>query len=537
MINNQLITFTEQQNFNFKKHKHKINNNITFILKLFYQYNNPIIERSLYIESSRVAVIGGGIAGTVSALFLARQGLQVDLFEREKGIFMGSSAIPAHLYSGVQYFDDISKESIRHCMHDAIAFARTLPFIINPRPTIMALAKKDIRRPEALEEACIMNRKVYTEACRKDPKNRVFGNPLHFYKKYSRADVEKILKGEKGNNQSARWVAGFAKNTNLDDLQFPIFLIQEFGLDMRHAAGFMEQLIRENPNVRLHLSATVTKVKQVVRGTELTTISPKGDFKGHYHVVVDASGRNLGALESQLNVRNPRMVDVKLAGLFKLPRNHNVDMHVPEIYILGGKGHPAGTSFMSHVSPINPGMKDVERWMVINVTTPNSTYVADGKKSNNGSGAVNINAKDNPQAVQVLRDSNSHFHRLVNMVNLLKQRHRSIADQLQPVCGIPGSVDILGGNIAGRDSGIDAHPSKRFISLNLTKAGAAVGIARALLSELQNNGRAYDIRLESVLQNQPLLPKDIVSALKLTGERYSSLGFTKESSRTYTTAT
>lgn len=465
----------------------------------------------------------------------------VDLFEKEPKIFMGSSAIPAHLYSGVQYFDDISKESIRHCMHDAIAFAKTLPFCINPRPTLMAIAKKDIRRPKDLEAACIMNQTVYDAACRIDPSNKVFGSPSRFYRKYTRAQVNQVVNGA-GNDcqtrfeiEDARWIANFAQHTNLDELQFPIFLIREYGLDMRYAAGFMEQVIRENKNIQLRTETEVRKIARIAHGIEICASTSKGDFKGEYHVIVDASGRNLGKLEEQVGVNNYRMVDVKLAGLFKLTDGHTVEKQFPEIYILGGKGYPSGTSFMSHISPINPATKGKERWMVVNVTTPHCTYVSDGKKSNGGKGVIDVNARENPLAMQVLNDKESHLPRLVNMVEMLRHRHEKLTAYLQPVCGIPGSVDVLGNNIGGRDSAIDAHADKRFISLNITKGGAAIGVAEALFVELHQNHSHYEIPQTKDRKDLSFIPSDIGSAIHLTNTRYRSLGFSKKTSRTYLT--
>ncbi|WP_309714163.1 FAD-dependent oxidoreductase, partial [Pseudolysinimonas sp.] len=40
-----------------------------------------------------VAVVGGGIVGTLSALLLARHGHRVDLYEREAELWSGASAV------------------------------------------------------------------------------------------------------------------------------------------------------------------------------------------------------------------------------------------------------------------------------------------------------------------------------------------------------------------------------------------------------------------------------------------------------------
>ena len=486
------------------------------------------------IENRRVAVIGAGIAGTTAALFLAKQGLTVDLFDREKAIFMRSSALPAHLYSGVQYFGDISDSSIQHCMRDAISFAKALPFCINPRPTVMAIAKKDIREPQNLERVCEMNQKVYEAECRKDPKNRVFGSSSQFYKTYT---LEQLLQAQKDpQSEEDHWMASFAKYTNLDDLKFPVFFIREYGLDMRHAAGFMEQLIKENPNIRLHLKAEVRKVQHIKSGIMLFAETERGHFQQKFQVVIDASGSNLGALEAQLDIKNQRLVDMKMVGLFKrVKMPHIANEFLPEIYILGGKGYPAGTSFMSHISPINPAQGGEEEWLAINVTTPDCTYIKDGKQSNGGVGRVPVSSEVCPLAFEILNNPDSRKSRLHNMMHRIQKRHGMLAHQLTPVYGLAGSVDILGGNFMGRDSCLDAHPGKRLISLNITKGGAAVGVAKALCEELWKNRKLYTLKLDSGQQNLIFMPENINRALELTKARYFQLGFSEESARTYQT--
>lgn len=476
----------------------------------------PISSPSEGQSYRRVAIVGAGIAGTTAALYLSKQGVSVDLFEREKAIFSKSSAIPAHLYSGVQYFGQLSKESIQSCMTDAIIFAKNFFFCLNSRPTVVAIAKKDSRSPSDLEEACRMNQKVYETECSKDIRNQVFGSPAEFYRTYSLEALLRIRKNPK--SEEDEWIAAFADQTNLDELQFPICLVKEFGLDMRKAAGFFEQLISEDNNIKLHLNAEVKRVELIGQRVLVHALTNQGSLMNTFNLVIDASGSGLGFLEAQLGITKMRAVDIKMAGLFEYTFNCRA---LPEIYILGGKDQPAGESFMSHISPIRePGDKE-KGLMIVNVTTTDCTYISDGKRSNEGKGQIRIDSKESPIAFDVFQNPESRRLRLLNMIERLKERHSALACRMIPVCGFPGMLNILGNNFLSRDSGIDAYPEKRFISINLAKGGAALRASEELYQEIEKS--VYGLQLEGKKNEIIFIPKDGDAALRRVKDKYTKI--------------
>lgn len=400
-----------------------------------------------------VAIVGAGIGGTVAALKLAQLGIRVDLYEQNNGILSESSAIAAHLYSGVQYFADIPQKSIKQLMLDAILFAKILPFALVPRPTVIALAKEDKRRPEELEETCKSVQEIYYQSIQDDPANKVFGCPSRFYETYTRKSVQWTQN---------KWIRSFAKYTDLERLQFPIFLVNEFGLDMRSARSHLKELLDVEKSISLHLSTEVNSLQLAQQGIWVKTASSHS----FYNLLIDATGAKLGHLESQLGIRNHRMQDVKMAGLFTYsPPDEDL---LPAIYILGGKGFPSGVSFMSHFSSL-----DHHGQAIVNITTQDCTYFEDGKQSNQGCGSITM---CHP-ALQ------SNTCRLQNMIARLSTRHTILSDALQPLRPLLGCINILGSDYSCRDSIIDEHLDKFYVSLNLAKAGSAVRIATQL-SEL-----------------------------------------------------
>ena len=270
-------------------------------------------------ELRSVAVIGAGLGGSISALYLAKLGFKVDLYESKEGILSDSSRIPAHLYSGAMYADK-GEDTVRECLEDSIEFARVFPSTINKRPTILGISKQDERTPEIFEVAIRSNQEIYERICQNDSRKKVFGEPENLFSKYSIKECEKGMFTE----TDQKWMKSFAEYTDLTQLQSPVFRLEEYGLDMRTLAGTIEQLIEENRNIELHLKTKVKKVKNIsirkVKKMKVTFIKDGLTQKKNYCLVIDASGRNKGVFERGLGIKTKRITDVKMAGLVTTSR-------------------------------------------------------------------------------------------------------------------------------------------------------------------------------------------------------------------------
>jgi hypothetical protein len=438
------------------------------------------------IPHNCICVVGGGIAGTVAALALARLGLFVDIFERNEAFFMESSKIPVHLYTGVQYFAELDKAAIRSLFLDAIAFARLFPFgIKSHRPTVLAIAKEDIRTPSDLEALCRFVQTLYRQACDQDRRNEVFGKPSSFYTTYT---YEKIVEVRHSEDRNEHWIKAFANNTNLELLQFPIIVINEWGIDMTSIARHIVWQLEKEPRITCHLAANVQKVERTKEGI-LLTASQKGVARHfEYRAVVDASGMSLGRFEAQLGISTHRCIDVKMAGLFAATSGKSL----PEIYILGGKGNSFTESFMTHVSPVVSGTKS---FVVVNVTTSDCTYISDGKQANGGFGMCPIGQKE---AFAVLNDPFSHTARLKRMQEKIALRHPALT--LTPCQGLPGAVTVISSSFFSRESSLYSYPEQRLFTLNIAKASGVARVIMSLMKTITKSPELYnvDIKVEGV---------------------------------------
>ena len=86
-----------------------------------------------------IGVIGGGVSGVVTALELAKNGVETVLFEQKNSVVNGPPF--CHLHAGGNLYPDISDEQCRILMKQSIEMARLFPQSIDKRPTFISIPK------------------------------------------------------------------------------------------------------------------------------------------------------------------------------------------------------------------------------------------------------------------------------------------------------------------------------------------------------------------------------------------------------------
>ncbi|HSR73257.1 MAG TPA: FAD-dependent oxidoreductase, partial [Sulfurovum sp.] len=99
-------------------------------------------------RKSKIAIIGGGIAGSSAALYFGQLGLNVTLFEKEAGLISGPPW--CHLHAGGNLYREISDEQCIALLKQSIGFLRFYPFVVDYRPTVIILPTTDSSTPQAL---------------------------------------------------------------------------------------------------------------------------------------------------------------------------------------------------------------------------------------------------------------------------------------------------------------------------------------------------------------------------------------------------
>ncbi len=257
-----------------------------------------------------IDIIGGGVAGCVSALELAEQGYSVRIHEYRPELLTGSShATPCRLTLGFHYFDVIT--AVR-CLEASVAFVRKYPGfkIIDRLSDATHLAKgwyfitsdSLFKADEVLDLYHVLQTR-YTLLIEKDPKNAVFGPADQFVRVLEPSEYQDQVSVE-------RIVLGIeTAECTLDFPRFRDFLIQE---------------IRKHKGIQVFTNQQILKIRQaenhegfsllLKEQDSLETVSVETDF------VINSAWESIEALNeasgfpmvSERTVRTKGMIQVRL---------------------------------------------------------------------------------------------------------------------------------------------------------------------------------------------------------------------------------
>ena len=294
-----------------------------------------------------VAIIGGGVAGATVALFLAKHGIEVTLFEKNVGLVSGPPI--CHLHAGGNLYRELSHQDCIDLLKQSIAFVRFFPHTVNRRPTVIAIPKNDKGEPDALLPRLELLRNTYRQLVAVDPYNQVLGHPDQYFQRIERAELAALI-GKRGVSSPKTlddWLTPFANHTDLDSLKYPIYVVQEYGLSLFRVAATIELGAELLPNLTIRTGVKVDHVAPCETGM---TITSEGDLSEHYAHVVNACGFRTGIIDDQMHYHRQRMVEFKAAYVthWKTPNNEKW----PEVIFHGERGTPRG---MAQLTPYPDG--------------------------------------------------------------------------------------------------------------------------------------------------------------------------------------
>ena len=113
--------------------------------------------------------------------------LNVTLFEKEASLVNGPPF--CHLHAGGNLYREISDEQCVKLLKQSIDFLRFYPFIVDYRPTVIALPTTDPSTPEALLPRLDLLTKEYEALIQSDPKNKVLGESSEYFRHYSKEEL------------------------------------------------------------------------------------------------------------------------------------------------------------------------------------------------------------------------------------------------------------------------------------------------------------------------------------------------------------
>lgn len=321
----------------------------------------------------KIAIVGAGVAGSTTAITLGNLGLDITLFEKEKSLINGPPF--CHLHAGGNLYREISDAQCITLLKQSISFLRFYPFIVDYRPTVIALPLSDKSTPETLLPRLQRLSQEYQSLILQDPKNEVLGKSNTYFRCYTKAQLVQLKQKEPvlTPTQADEWMIPVAKYIDLENIQFPLIIVQEYGLNLFRLAAGTALHLKTLPSVTMN---THTIVQNITKNSsnEKWDLTYKKDNKLHHETfdyLINAAGFRSGKIDDMVKAPCKAMVEFKAAYVSQceaLPLTR-----FPEIIFHGERGTPQG---MGQFTPYPNG------YFQLHAMTQDITLYKDGLVSN-----------------------------------------------------------------------------------------------------------------------------------------------------------
>ena len=300
------------------------------------------------LDKTKIAVVGGGIAGSTIALYLSEIGLDVTLFEKGPSLVNGPPI--CHLHAGGNLYREISDEQCVTLLKESIDLVRFYPKAVDYRPTVITVPIEDSGSPQDLFARLTMLQTEYAAMIKEDPDNKVLGESSEYFKLYDKEQIEALQKLEVSGTPKSldEWMIPVVKNIDLNRVQFPLILVQEYGLNIFRLASTATLLLEKKENCKIMLKHEVTALNKSGERC-LLTYKHNGETKEEsFDFLINAAGFRTGTLDDMLGFKRKRFVEFKAAYVTQCDTS---DIW-PEVVFLGERGTPKG---MAQFTPYPSG--------------------------------------------------------------------------------------------------------------------------------------------------------------------------------------
>ena len=292
------------------------------------------------MSKTKIAIVGGGVAGTTAALYLGQLGLDITLFDKKDSISSGPPY--CHLHAGGNLYREISDEQCVTLLRQSIDFVKFYPFIVDYRPTVIVLPKNDKSTPYALLPRLKLLQKEYQDLIKKDEKNAVLGKSEEYYKLYSKEDIKSLLNKNVVNKPSNNdeWMLTAIKHIDLENVQFPLVLVQEYGMNLFRFGAGAQLALEQMESISFYNKTTVQHIEEDNEQWNLTYTKNNEIMKEGFDYLINASGFRTGSIDDMLGVKSQKMVEFKSSYISQWEQKS--DIVFPEIIFHGERGTPQG---------------------------------------------------------------------------------------------------------------------------------------------------------------------------------------------------
>ncbi|ASP48738.1 FAD-dependent oxidoreductase [Cognaticolwellia beringensis] len=340
--------------------------------------NSQSTHQPLIDSDTKIAIIGGGVAGSTIALRFAELGIDTTLIEKGTSLVNGPPF--CHLHAGGNLYREISEQQCLTLLEQSIDTAKVYPHSVNYRPTIIALPKTDqgevadfLPRLKKLSER-------YAELVEEDLSNKVLGDPEQYFLLFERNALERLRQRELPTQAKSNedWLVAFAQQIDLDKLKFPVLLVQEYGWSAFRLAAIATLAIEKLPRCHLKLNSQVVNIKQLHSNKKWRVTYNDGQqgcqSEADFDYIINACGFKSGEIDDMLQAKRQRMVEFKAAYVAHWPQCQGL---WPEVVFYGERGTPNG---MAQLTPYQDGYFQLHG-MTQDITLFEKGLVASGDQS------------------------------------------------------------------------------------------------------------------------------------------------------------
>lgn len=294
----------------------------------------------------QVAIIGGGISGSVTALQLAKYNVDNVLFEQRDGLMHGPPF--CHLHAGGNLYPEISLEQCKQLMRQSIDSVRLFPEAIDYRPTLIGIPESENLDSQKIESRLKQLSLYYKELIEEDPHNEVLGPPENYYTVYGREDLEDLVQRPSVPRPVTHrdWLCNAIKLIDYGKLKSPLFIVQEFGWNLFRLAAQVQLALSRSNICELKLNTQIEEIKDVSDlglGYNWQLYTKDNIYKANY--LVNSSGWNSSKFDSCLNLAPEQIVEFKASYIAKWQPLSGL---IPELVFHGERGTPHG---MAQLTP------------------------------------------------------------------------------------------------------------------------------------------------------------------------------------------
>ncbi len=444
----------------------------------------------------KIAIIGGGVAGATTALYLGQMGLNVTLFEKESSLVSGPPF--CHLHAGGNLYREISDEQCVTLLKQSIDFLRFYPYVVDYRPTVIALPTSDKSTPKALLPRLDLLVDEYEKLIQKDVHNKVLGESSDYYKLYERKELEALQKKpiSKLPKSSDEWMIPVAKNLDLNKVQFPLILVQEYGLNLFRLASGTMLALKELSNVTLRMQTIVRDIHKKENGWNIFAIKDSYEkYNDDFDYLINAAGFRVGKIDDMIGAPCKRMVEFKAAYVAKC--TNYIHTLFPEIIFHGERGTPQG---MGQFTPYPNG------YVQLHGMTTDITLYKKGLVSNTAISCQPQLGEEFMNKIENAWSTEETYKRTSSAVEHLSQFIPSFSTAIVGSKPLFGAQQIPGDDPTLRVAEV-SFPVPRYARCEIVKVSSVIDMIQAIVKNLKKLGHLDDA-LEP--QHQYKHPKELI---------------------------